>query len=129
MTTLITTAKETKKCLSLAKYLSSTFFHNIPGNYGVNLRRLFTVTFIDIDECKQDNICKNGRCMNDPGSFKCVCDRGFTPSSDGKACLGKIAGPLLLGSYIYLSIRVYFELFCRLGTYFRGISKWRVTEQ
>ena len=85
-------AKETKK--SLAK-----FFHNIPSNYEVNLSRVFTVLFVDIDECKQENICKNGRCMNDPGSFKCVCDRGFTPSSDGKACLGKIAGPLLLVFY------------------------------
>ena len=47
--------------------------------------------FLDIDECKQDGICKNGRCMNEHGSFKCVCDRGFTTSSDGKACVGRVA--------------------------------------
>ena len=63
---------------------------------------MFTVIFIDIDECKQDNICENGRCMNERGSFKCVCDRGFTPSSDGKACVGKTASLLLLVSYICL---------------------------
>ena len=70
----------------------------LPSNYEDNLSRVLTVIFIDIDECKQDNICKNGRCMNEAGSFKCVCDRGFTASSDGKACLGKIAGLLLLVS-------------------------------
>lgn len=60
----------------------------MPSNYEDNFSTAFTVMLLDIDECKQDDICKNGRCMNEAGSFKCVCDRGFTPSSDGKACLG-----------------------------------------
>ena len=83
---------------------ASKFYHIyyriplLPSIYSVNLNRVFTVLFVDIDECKQDNTCKNGRCMNEPGSFKCVCERGFTPSSDGKACLGKSL--LLLVSYI-----------------------------
>ena len=74
----------------------------MPSNYEDNLSTGFTVILLDIDECKQDDICKNGRCMNEAGSFKCACDRGFTPSSDGKACLGKIkiAGLPMPVSYI-----------------------------
>lgn len=76
----------------------------MPSNYVDNLSTGFTVILLDIDECKQDDICKNGRCMNEEGSFKCACDRGFTPSSDGKACLGKIAGLPMPVSYIYICI-------------------------
>lgn len=45
-------------------------------------------TLLDIDECKQRRMCTNGRCVNELGSFRCVCDRGFTPSVDGKSCVG-----------------------------------------
>ena len=49
------------------------------------------LSFLDIDECRQKDICKNGRCVNEPGNFRCVCDRGFTANADGKACVGRIA--------------------------------------
>lgn len=45
----------------------------------------------DIDECQQSGKCKNGRCVNEPGNFRCICDRGFTASADGKACVGTVA--------------------------------------
>ena len=45
---------------------------------------------LDVDECKQGGVCKNGRCVNELGNFRCVCDRGFSPSADGKACVGRM---------------------------------------
>ena len=51
---------------------------------------VFFIT-LDIDECQQSGKCKNGRCVNELGNFRCVCDRGFTASADGKACVGTVA--------------------------------------
>ena len=43
----------------------------------------------DIDECSENGrICLNGDCMNAPGSYRCVCRRGYELSPDGAFCLG-----------------------------------------
>ena len=42
----------------------------------------------DINECDQAGLCLNGRCINTEGSFKCICNRGFEISSDGRYCTG-----------------------------------------
>lgn len=44
--------------------------------------------FVDVNECL-DDMCRNGQCINTPGSFFCVCDRGFTLSPDRTSCTGK----------------------------------------
>ncbi|KAL6198492.1 hypothetical protein ACLB2K_028281 [Fragaria x ananassa] len=36
----------------------------------------------DIDECKNSNICSKGACVNSPGTFACLCPKGF--EGDGK---------------------------------------------
>lgn len=41
---------------------------------------------IDIDECLMSP-CKNGRCSNTPGSYKCSCTRGFQLAEDGVTCV------------------------------------------
>ena len=43
---------------------------------------------VDIDECKlfNHNICFNGRCVNTPGSFMCICPAGFVLDDDTKIC-------------------------------------------
>lgn len=44
----------------------------------------------DTDECAENgNLCESGHCLNMPGGFRCECDMGFFPTSDGKACEGK----------------------------------------
>ena len=43
--------------------------------------------FSDVNECKF-GMCKNGKCVNTKGSFKCICDRGFDVDARGKACVG-----------------------------------------
>ncbi|XP_067101951.1 LOW QUALITY PROTEIN: latent-transforming growth factor beta-binding protein 4 [Osmerus mordax] len=43
---------------------------------------------VDINECANETVCgEHAFCQNLIGTFQCVCDRGYTSSSDGKACL------------------------------------------
>lgn len=51
------------------------------------LENLLTST--DLDECKSGP-CKNGRCINTDGSFRCECPPGFTLGVNGLICLGKV---------------------------------------
>ena len=45
----------------------------------------------DIDECRTDpTVCKNGRCENTEGGYKCTCFSGFQVSRDGKYCHGTV---------------------------------------
>ena len=47
----------------------------------------------DVNECAiNPNICKNGRCVNTKGSYKCQCYDGFIESKDGKQCLDRRKG-------------------------------------
>uniref|UniRef100_A0A8B9LZJ9 Fibrillin 2 n=1 Tax=Astyanax mexicanus TaxID=7994 RepID=A0A8B9LZJ9_ASTMX len=42
----------------------------------------------DIDECKViPDVCKNGRCINTMGSYRCHCNSGYTASIAGTACV------------------------------------------
>lgn len=43
----------------------------------------------DHDECAGTNICLNGMCINEDGSFKCLCKPGFTLASSGRYCTGR----------------------------------------
>ena len=45
----------------------------------------------DIDECKDDrNLCHNGTCKNNDGSFDCFCPPGYIFDSSGKLCIGQL---------------------------------------
>ncbi|XP_059151338.1 fibrillin-1-like isoform X1 [Physella acuta] len=42
----------------------------------------------DIDECSSmPGACKNGRCLNTMGSYRCVCDKGYKTDVSGKKCI------------------------------------------
>ncbi|XP_055956124.1 fibrillin-2 [Patella vulgata] len=42
----------------------------------------------DIDECiGMPDACRNGRCFNTMGSYRCVCNPGFKTDSSGKLCI------------------------------------------
>lgn len=42
----------------------------------------------DINECLKPGMCPNGHCENLPGTYRCLCNEGFLPSSDSKGCSG-----------------------------------------
>ena len=43
----------------------------------------------DRNECEDDGVCDNGRCVNTNGGFYCSCNRGYIPSPDRKLCIGE----------------------------------------
>lgn len=44
----------------------------------------------DRDECEEEGICENGRCINTPGSYICLCNVGFIQSQDKQFCIGTV---------------------------------------
>ena len=53
------------------------------------------VCVLDYDECKLTGMCTNGQCINMDGSYKCLCDQGFTLASAGAACVGEYSSGLV----------------------------------
>lgn len=50
--------------------------------------KLFYV--IDIDECALNpNVCLNGRCENNLGSYTCHCDFGYSVKDHEQGCTGE----------------------------------------
>lgn len=53
--------------------------------------KLFVVCVPDINECSELNtkmsLCKNGKCINTQGSYKCVCLPGFVHSAQHNYCV------------------------------------------
>jgi fibrillin 1 len=51
---------------------------------------LWFISILDIDECKViHDVCRNGECVNDRGSYHCICKTGYTPDITGTACVGR----------------------------------------
>lgn len=74
-------------CKFACKNLIGSFVCICPEGYA----QIGTDECKDINECAGDNpnICQNGYCINQPGSYKCNCFEGFKPSYDGKQCIGR----------------------------------------
>ncbi|XP_018328225.1 fibrillin-2 isoform X2 [Agrilus planipennis] len=64
-----------------------------PPKYSVEYEELclesgITIDGKDINECLTiPDLCKNGRCINTMGSYRCMCDKGFKPDHDGLHCI------------------------------------------
>lgn len=69
----------------------------------------------DIDECSSlvGQVCRNGQCINNIGSFQCLCQEGYEITPDGKNCIGKY-----YHSYMYL-----FTNFTHCNDPIRNINK------
>lgn len=58
--------------------------------YNVFLILISIYYIIDIDECKViHDVCRHGECVNDRGSYHCICKTGYTPDITGTSCVGE----------------------------------------
>ena len=48
----------------------------------------YFVSTLDLDECSDPSMCRNGTCSNVRGSYRCVCDEGFQQTENGD-CAGE----------------------------------------
>ena len=65
---------------------------------------------LDIDECSDDpSLCDHISllsCVNEPGSYSCVCDGGYTLAEDLSACSGLFTSGCL-SQYNFLMLYMY----------------------
>lgn len=51
----------------------------------------FVSLVLDIDECAtMPDLCRNGKCINTLGSYRCICNRGYKSDGSGLFCIGII---------------------------------------
>lgn len=50
----------------------------------------------DINECAMPGVCRHGDCLNNPGSYRCVCPPGHSLGPSRTQCIGEPGG---LGSW------------------------------
>ena len=54
----------------------------------VGNKRCCIVLYLDLDECRiMSGLCRHGRCINTMGSYRCICDSGFTADPSSMRCL------------------------------------------
>lgn len=62
--------------------------HGNPDFYKLDLNFSSASPAQDHDECATTNMCLNGMCINEDGSFKCICKPGFALAPNGRYCTG-----------------------------------------
>ena len=48
----------------------------------------YVYTYLDVNECARRNGGCGHNCVNNQGSYKCSCRRGYAVQSDGRTCKG-----------------------------------------
>lgn len=60
------------------------------GSRPGQVKNPMTNTTEEIDECAlMPQICNHGKCINTPGSFRCICDIGYIYDEFSHQCIGK----------------------------------------
>lgn len=64
------------------------FFFLFKNNFLGGFAHLMYAKFLpDENECHDESLCTNGRCVNTEGSFFCICDQPWIPDSNSKRCV------------------------------------------
>lgn len=82
----------------LSKYFMYSVGFSVSGRK--NLLKLYKISFVplrtnsfliaDIDECKViHDVCRNGECINERGTYHCICNPGYTTDVTGTLCIGR----------------------------------------
>lgn len=73
----------------------------------------------DLNECAtKPGICRNGRCENTVGSYRCKCDQGFVANPTQTECIGRFFHhALLFHGLIFTVLHRISRLFCVLTTF------------
>lgn len=53
----------------------------------------------DINECAMPGMCRHGDCLNNPGSYRCVCPPGHSLGPSRTQCIGETRGSLEVTKY------------------------------
>lgn len=53
----------------------------------------------DINECAMPGMCRHGDCLNNPGSYRCVCPPGHSLGPSRTQCIGENGGLRSLGGH------------------------------
>ena len=62
---------------------------SIPSFYSLIL--ILITLSVDLNECEaMKEFCHHGQCENIPGSFRCICDKGFQLNRYNNNCTGKL---------------------------------------
>lgn len=69
-------------------YLHSAYLHCVISLEVKRHKQFSLQCFADHDECTTTNMCLNGMCINEDGSFKCICKPGFVLAPNGRYCTG-----------------------------------------
>lgn len=72
---------------------SQIFWVLLPVSFFVQfltLHCLFFFAVTDVNECLHiANLCENGECINNDGSYRCKCKMGYQLDETGKKCVGE----------------------------------------
>lgn len=77
------------ECVFISQFTAVQLYHPPPSIC------MIIMCCQDYNECQTSGMCTHGRCINLAGSFKCICDPGFTESQTGEVCVGKFYAILL----------------------------------
>ncbi|RVE49628.1 hypothetical protein evm_005760 [Chilo suppressalis] len=85
------------------------------------ISNLFTYFLLlkDLDECKvRPDVCRDGRCVNTDGSFRCECAAGYTLDATGLACVDAdecAADPRVCGNGTCTNLQGGYQCTCNRG--------------
>uniref|UniRef100_A0A8C5MFV8 Latent-transforming growth factor beta-binding protein 1 n=1 Tax=Leptobrachium leishanense TaxID=445787 RepID=A0A8C5MFV8_9ANUR len=71
------------KCPKKITYSGYSQYMECPQGY----KRMNATFCQDVNECRIQNVCPNGECLNTVGSYRCTCKQGFVPDPTLSACI------------------------------------------